>query len=426
MNIDVTTLEPHVRDRLTTLLVRGGHMSHPLRLKGHIETSASQETILAAIKEKLPAHLVPDQITTSAALPRLANGKLDRNGAIRSEPEQVLAIDPPEKGSETLEILREIWIDLLGSEEIYDEDNFVEMGGDSLLSISVVSRARAAGLEILPSDLFDYKNLLELSQRVSLSAEKQSLSTVSEGPLNLSSAGDDTSDQPIFLLNANRKMLDHLNDQLNPRRTLHLITMHWDSGQISGHETIGSIADDFLARMRKIQPEGPYSVGGFSIGAVAAHEIARTLVKEGIEISDLILIDPPENPDLFASAYNKDHEFTGGRAEVMTFPRRLRNKVVLAVCGVFQRLGLPIPRKLNRRFAVAAYFRAAKSYQIQEPAVAPIIVSRSKQAQPTSMWAHPTFLRVIHSVGYTHREFHLEETAIKEWTGLLAKTLDDR
>ncbi|MEU3416684.1 phosphopantetheine-binding protein, partial [Streptomyces sp. NPDC006658] len=56
-----------------------------------------------------------------------------------------------------------MWAELLGVERVGVDDNFFMLGGDSILSIQVVSRARAAGLALTPRDLFRHPTVAELA-----------------------------------------------------------------------------------------------------------------------------------------------------------------------------------------------------------------------------------------------------------------------
>jgi len=215
-----------------------------------------------------------------------------------------------------------------------------------------------------------------------------------------------------------------LNEQLNPRRDLHLLTLHWDSGQINLAESIESVATDYLARIKAIQPQGPYAIGGFSMGAVAANQIAVQMAAAGERVSSLILIDPPENPALFARAHNPDHAFLRGSSEQMTWRRRLRHGAVLRCASIFHAAGRPLPTRLRRYVAAATYFRAAKRHAIPAPATPPIIVRRSYPA-PTSMWARAGEIRALHEQSCDHADFHRDPEVIRAWTGQLAQTLDE-
>ena len=113
---------------------------------------------------ELPAELVPRHIVRLDALPLTANGKLDT----RSLPDPASAGDrlrttyrAPQGWLETE--LTAIWSDVLGMERLGVDDNFFDLGGDSILNIQIVARARRSGIEISPQQLFDAPTVHELA-----------------------------------------------------------------------------------------------------------------------------------------------------------------------------------------------------------------------------------------------------------------------
>ena len=59
------------------------------------------------------------------------------------------------------------------------------------------------------------------------------------------------------------------------------------------HETFVEMAQDYLAEIRTVQGHGPYFLGGFSGGGIAAYEIARQLLEMGEEVKALVFLDTP-------------------------------------------------------------------------------------------------------------------------------------
>nr|QEO73881.1 AMP-dependent synthetase and ligase [uncultured bacterium] len=134
----------------------------------------------------LPDYLVPSAFVELAELPLTANGKLDR----RALPDP--AVVPrryvaPRTPAERL--LAEIWADLLGVERVGAEDNFFELGGDSILSIRVISRVRAAfGAEVSTRAVFDTPTVAGLAAAISEQAGDRIPARPREGDLPLSFA----------------------------------------------------------------------------------------------------------------------------------------------------------------------------------------------------------------------------------------------
>ncbi|GHF53719.1 amino acid adenylation domain-containing protein/non-ribosomal peptide synthase protein (TIGR01720 family) [Amycolatopsis bartoniae] len=115
----------------------------------------------------LPAHLVPAVFVGLESLPLTPNGKLDRKAlpepGAASEPGSRFV--PPRTAAERE--LAGIWSQVLGVEQVGAEDNFFGLGGDSILSIQVVSKARQAGLALSSKDIFLHQTLAELAAVVS-------------------------------------------------------------------------------------------------------------------------------------------------------------------------------------------------------------------------------------------------------------------
>ncbi|MFE2696740.1 non-ribosomal peptide synthetase [Streptomyces mirabilis] len=116
-----------------------------------------------SLSGELPDYMVPAAFVTVAELPLTANGKVDRRRL--PEPDLSAAGDTSYRAPRTdaERVLAGIWAELLGVERVGVDDNFFMLGGDSIVSIQVVSRARTAGLALTPRDLFRHPALAALA-----------------------------------------------------------------------------------------------------------------------------------------------------------------------------------------------------------------------------------------------------------------------
>ncbi|HZM75259.1 MAG TPA: amino acid adenylation domain-containing protein [Candidatus Limnocylindrales bacterium] len=110
----------------------------------------------------LPDYMVPSAFVVLDALPLSVNGKLDRRALPAPDPQSAVeGFVAPRTDAERA--LAQIWAEVLGVPAVGVEDNFFSLGGDSILSIQVVSRARRAGFGLTPRDVFAHQSVASLA-----------------------------------------------------------------------------------------------------------------------------------------------------------------------------------------------------------------------------------------------------------------------
>ncbi|WP_189386290.1 non-ribosomal peptide synthetase, partial [Pseudomonas brenneri] len=142
--------------------------------------AALGEAIKAQLKEHLPEYMVPAHVVFLDQLPLTPNGKLDRKALpVPDLTQNLRAYLAP--GNALERQLVAIWQDILKLEQVGVTDNFFTLGGDSIISIQVVSRARQAGIRFTPKDLFQQQTVQRLA-RVAEVGEPDGL--VEQGPVS--------------------------------------------------------------------------------------------------------------------------------------------------------------------------------------------------------------------------------------------------
>ncbi|XXZ41221.1 amino acid adenylation domain-containing protein [Sorangium sp. So ce327] len=113
----------------------------------------------ARLRERLPDYMVPGDYVFLDAFPLTPNGKLDRK-ALPAPAKAEAAQDVPPR-TETEKKLAAIWCEVLKRDRIGVHDNFFKLGGDSILTLQVVARARRAGIKLTPKQMFANQTLAE-------------------------------------------------------------------------------------------------------------------------------------------------------------------------------------------------------------------------------------------------------------------------
>ncbi|MGK3998773.1 amino acid adenylation domain-containing protein [Sorangium sp. So ce1024] len=141
------------------------------------------EQLRRALREQVPDYMVPSAFVVLDELPRTPHRKIDR----RALPAPALesAGEPASPRTQAEAILAGIWAELLRREAVGVRENFFALGGDSILALQVVARARAAGLSIAPRQLFQHQTVAELAA-VAQAAPATGAASDAETPL----AGD--------------------------------------------------------------------------------------------------------------------------------------------------------------------------------------------------------------------------------------------
>ncbi|MGH3380060.1 MAG: condensation domain-containing protein, partial [Actinoallomurus sp.] len=112
------------------------------------------------LSERLPGFMVPSAYVTLSRLPRTAAGDLDRQAlpAPDAPPESASA---PHSAAE--KIIADIWREILDVPDISVSDNFFALGGDSIISLQVIARAKKFGIQLTPRMFFQHQTVAAIA-----------------------------------------------------------------------------------------------------------------------------------------------------------------------------------------------------------------------------------------------------------------------
>jgi len=171
-----------------SVVVASGAAGSDKRLVAYVVCDESQpasvQELKGFLKNRLPHYMVPPVFVLMSAMPLTPNGKVDRRAL--PDPEQTrpeLQVEYVAARTEIEAALTEIWMQLLGLEQIGIFDNFFDLGGHSLLATKVVSRVRETFEVELPlRAVFESPTIAELSEGIENAdrADQEDLEDLSE------------------------------------------------------------------------------------------------------------------------------------------------------------------------------------------------------------------------------------------------------
>ena len=130
----------------------------------------------ASLKQQLPDYMVPSAFVCVAAMPLTANGKIDRQALPAPDNNFNLGIKFVAPGTSTEEILTAIWAEILRLERVGVEDNFFDLGGNSLLGIKVIDRIQARfKLKVSVVRLYQYSTIRSMAEYLTEAMKGQQL-----------------------------------------------------------------------------------------------------------------------------------------------------------------------------------------------------------------------------------------------------------
>ncbi|WP_314408968.1 non-ribosomal peptide synthetase, partial [Streptomyces kroppenstedtii] len=143
-----TVLAGHPQVERAAVVARDG------RLVGYVVGDVEGEALREVAATRLPEYMVPSVVVVLDAFPLTVNGKIDRHALPAPD---LASVDTRAPSTETEELFCALFAGVLGLEEVGVGDSFFALGGDSIMSMHLASRARSAGWTVSPRQIFEEK-----------------------------------------------------------------------------------------------------------------------------------------------------------------------------------------------------------------------------------------------------------------------------
>jgi amino acid adenylation domain-containing protein len=237
-------------------------------------------------RSRMPGYMVPSAVLLIDRLPLMPNGKLDRK-ALPAQGVAAPSAEPNRAVTAFESIVCEAFAEVLGIETVGIDDDFFALGGHSLMAVRLVEQLRERGVSIAVRDVFAAGTVQELMRRMSLSSMRNALDVL----LPIRTEGDRP---PLFCVHPAGGLawcympLARVVPNDIPLYGLQDPGLH---GQERLAGSVAAMAALYIGEIRRVQPEGPYHLLGWSFGAVVAHEMAVQLRSAGQEVAALVILD---------------------------------------------------------------------------------------------------------------------------------------
>jgi amino acid adenylation domain-containing protein len=249
----------------------------------------ARQELCRFLEERLPAYMVPAAFIGMPALPLTPNGKIDRHALLapgRARSERESAFLAPRDSRELT--LTSIWENTLRIEPIGVQDNFFDLGGDSLQAMQLLAQIEQAWGRKLPlATLVQAPTVAQLARVLRHEGEPALGSSL----VAIRSGG---SRPPFFCVHpAGGSVLCYrdLARHLGPDQPVYGLQARGLDGRLPYQTRVEEMAAHYLQEIRVAQPEGPYFLGGFSFGGLVAYEMAQQLQARGENVAVLALFD---------------------------------------------------------------------------------------------------------------------------------------
>lgn len=331
-----------------------------------------------ALRLKLPAYMVPSAFVELAALPRTANGKLDRKALPAFEQKLALGQHVAPR-SELERAIASTWSQVLGVSEPSVHDDFFAVGGHSLLGVRLLARLeREHGVNLALQALLEAPTISALAQLVQRSQSGNGqAAAASNGAAAfrfLVPIQPRGSAPPLVCVHGaggNVVNLRFIAEHLGQSRPFYGVQARGVDGVEAPFESIEEMASAYLSELRTLAPRGPYYLSGYCGGGIVAFEMARMLLAARETVAFVGLIDT-YRPDSVRLPRLPWLRHVSASIEGISYLARqtrrgfLRNRDELVQRGALRwhrATGERMPHELREAWLTEAFFRAARNYR---------------------------------------------------------------
>jgi amino acid adenylation domain-containing protein len=263
------------------------------------DESLSTHQLRKYLKQRLPEYMVPAAFVTLDTLPLTPNGKVDRRALPALEGELIREHEYVAPRTPSEEILANLFATVLKLDNVGIHDNFFELGGHSLLALRLISKmSKAIGAVIPVNLLFLQPTVAELATVIDKSLlpptpAQNAFFPPDQSALVKIQAGSPGRIPLFFVHAAGGGVLSYtdLARHLGEQQPFYGLQIPVGKCDYARYTTIETMASHYIEEILKVHTDGPYLLGGWSMGGVVAFEMAQQLKAMANKVPLLALLD---------------------------------------------------------------------------------------------------------------------------------------
>ncbi len=280
--------------------------------------------------------------------------------------------------------LTQIWMQVLGIQSVGVKDNFFELGGESLLAMNLFTQIEKTFDQTLALSTLLQAPTVELLANI-LSQEAKSESWSSLVPIQTSG-----SKRPFFCIHGQQGNVLNFRElalYLGKDQPFYGLQSKGLDGKELPYFRIEDMAAHYINEIQTLQPEGPYFLGGNSMGGIVAFEMSQQLRQQGQEVALLMMFDT-FGPDCFPRlSFRWQHYWSyllklGISKSILTDLNDVIHRKLQEISSRFYlKSGRSLPHHLCKEFVAEANMQATRDYR---PQAYPGRVTLMRASEPAS------------------------------------------
>jgi thioesterase domain-containing protein/acyl carrier protein len=258
------------------------------------DSTISNECFVKYLSKSLPDYMIPSYFVKLDYFPQTPNGKIDSK-ALPEPKVDTYQYDQDRPSTDLEKVICTIWQSVLGLDSVGIESNFFNIGGDSLLVISLIAFINnKLGVKITTTMVNENPTVSAQAKIVQSQLDLQSTSDKNKSLNLITTFRSHGKFPPLIFIHPSltgSAIYSDMVEWLDKEQPFYGIESYNLSHLDNPETDMGKLATLYIKSIREVLPQGPYRLGGYSAGGNIAFEVAHRLCELGETVKSLYLID---------------------------------------------------------------------------------------------------------------------------------------